>query len=333
MIYTDRIHGVVNAPEPVFAEIIASPTFQRLHRINMGPWRPNAPFYSVPVTRFDHSVGVFMLLRKHGAGLPEQIAGLIHDVSHTAFSHLSDRIFGTTEDVKASTYQDDVHTEFVKKSDLSRIITRNGFDLDEILDEEPFVLKERELPDLCADRIDYGLRAIAHMQQYGLLMDCDEYSLTDKFVATPHGFVMTDFESARMFARAFNETDEKIYASYNGVFYEEMLARICRDAIARKIVSRDDFYHMTDMQILRKMHMAGLDFGPLYKNPADYYGANGDPDTQIQPQKLRRIDPPYITERGTIKRLSDTDPAHRKYMSSCPKYIEYRIKNMHEQSR
>lgn len=94
MICCDRIYGVLNVEEPVFAEIIAAPTFQRLQGINMGPWVPCRPFYSIPVSRYHHSIGVFMLLRRHGAPLAEQIAGLIHDVSHTAFSHLSDRLFG-----------------------------------------------------------------------------------------------------------------------------------------------------------------------------------------------------------------------------------------------
>ena len=35
-----------------------------------------------------------MLLAKKGASLTEQIAGLIHDVSHTVFSHVIDRVVG-----------------------------------------------------------------------------------------------------------------------------------------------------------------------------------------------------------------------------------------------
>jgi len=52
-----------------------------------------------PTTRFDHSVGVMLLIRKLGAGsspasalLKEQVAALLHDVSHTAFSHVIDYV-------------------------------------------------------------------------------------------------------------------------------------------------------------------------------------------------------------------------------------------------
>ncbi|MDE5615786.1 MAG: HD domain-containing protein [Alphaproteobacteria bacterium] len=326
MIACDRIYGVVNVTEPVFSDIIAAPTFQRLQGINMGPWRPNMPFYSIPVSRYHHSIGVFMLLRIHGASVPEQIAGLIHDVSHTAFSHLSDRLFGDMDAAKTQEYQDDVHEKFVKNSELAEIITRAGFDLDMILDDTPFKLKENELPDLCADRLDYCLRAIPHMHQYGKLIECDEVALSHAIVATPDGFVMRDADSARMFAHAFNTTDEQIYSSFTGVFYEEMLARICRDAIKDGILTRDDFFHMNDMQVIRKMHMAGVDFSALYANPNEWRAADDDVNAVVMPQKLRRVDPPFIDTDGIIRRLSDVDADFARYIKACPKFVEYKIK-------
>ena len=39
---------------------------------------------------FEHSLGVYLLLRRLGADRREQVAGLLHDISHTAFSHAVD---------------------------------------------------------------------------------------------------------------------------------------------------------------------------------------------------------------------------------------------------
>ena len=46
-----------------------------------------------PITRYEHSVGVMLLARRVGGGLREQVAALLHDVSHTAFSHVIDHVF------------------------------------------------------------------------------------------------------------------------------------------------------------------------------------------------------------------------------------------------
>ena len=41
-----------------------------------------------PTTHFEHSLGAFILVRRLDAALDEQIAALLHDASHTAFSHV-----------------------------------------------------------------------------------------------------------------------------------------------------------------------------------------------------------------------------------------------------
>jgi HD superfamily phosphohydrolase len=143
MIFVDKIYGFLKADEPIFEKIILSKPFQRLYGIHMGGWAPGCPFQATPHTRYEHSIGAFMLLRKYGASIEEQIAGLIHDVSHTAFSHLADRLFGDKYSGKTSEYQDSIHSRFVKNSELADIITGEGFDLDYILDESHFKLQEK----------------------------------------------------------------------------------------------------------------------------------------------------------------------------------------------
>ena len=47
----------------------------------------------------------------------------------------------------------------MRTSEIPNILERYGFNLDYILDDKNFPLKERSLPDLCADRIDYAFNA------------------------------------------------------------------------------------------------------------------------------------------------------------------------------
>ena len=92
MKYLDQVYGENEINEPVILEIIASPEMQRLKGVDQaGYFEPYFP--GVQHTRFEHSMGVYLLLKKYGAPLEEQIAGLIHDISHPAFSHAGDYYF------------------------------------------------------------------------------------------------------------------------------------------------------------------------------------------------------------------------------------------------
>ncbi|OGY44976.1 MAG: hypothetical protein A2729_01790 [Candidatus Buchananbacteria bacterium RIFCSPHIGHO2_01_FULL_39_14] len=107
------------------------------------------------MSRFDHSLGVMLLLRKFKTPLNEQIAGLLHDISHTAFSHVVDFVFGSE---KTHDYQDKKMLQAFELQGINRILKKYQINPAEILNEKNFPLLERKLPDLCADRIDYTLR-------------------------------------------------------------------------------------------------------------------------------------------------------------------------------
>lgn len=101
------LYGDFTIAEPVLIELLQDPYMQRLKHIR----QYGTNYYTIKkqdFNRFDHSVGVFVLLRKYGASLNEQIAGLLHDVSHTVFSHCGDYLFKVSQ-LDGSSYQDTIH--------------------------------------------------------------------------------------------------------------------------------------------------------------------------------------------------------------------------------
>ena len=96
MRWNDRVYGEVTVDDPKALALIETPTFRRLKGVKQaGPSAFAFPFKTV--TRYEHSLGVYLLLRKLGAGAKEQLAGLLHDVSHTAFSHAVDFVVSSVE--------------------------------------------------------------------------------------------------------------------------------------------------------------------------------------------------------------------------------------------
>ena len=112
------------------------------------------PFPFKDVTRYEHSLGVFILLRRLGAPLREQIAGLLHDVSHTAFSHAVDFVVTSHE----QDHHERLKPQVLGHEDLAAAIHRLGFAPSDFYDDSIYPLLEQPLPWLCADRLDYFLR-------------------------------------------------------------------------------------------------------------------------------------------------------------------------------
>ncbi|UOG73423.1 HD domain-containing protein [Hymenobacter tibetensis] len=90
MHYEDRLYGLVELTAAL-TDLLHTAPIQRLRGIHQG----GAVVLADPAinhTHFDHSVGVLLLIRHLGGSIREQLAGLLHDVSHTAFSHLIDYV-------------------------------------------------------------------------------------------------------------------------------------------------------------------------------------------------------------------------------------------------
>lgn len=112
------------AQEPIFFDLLESPALERLKKINqLGIYDKYS--HHANFNRFDHSIGVWFLIRKAGGTLQEQVAGLLHDVSHTAFSHVGAYCF-VTDYKQMDAYQDDEHEQYLYDSGIVDILKKHG---------------------------------------------------------------------------------------------------------------------------------------------------------------------------------------------------------------
>jgi len=144
MRYLDAIYGEVDIEEPVLFDLMQTQAMQRLrgvlqHGITalIGITRP--------VTRFDHSLGVMLLVRRLGGALEEQIAALLHDVSHTAFSHVIDYVVDGHD---SQSYHEEWKESHLAASDVPHTLARYGYDWRDFLHEENYPLLEQPAPRL-----------------------------------------------------------------------------------------------------------------------------------------------------------------------------------------
>lgn len=191
----DKVYGKIEIEEPVLVEIINSKPLQRLKKVNQAGTQLVVTKYK-EITRFNHCVGVMLLLKRFNSTLDEQIAGLIHDISHTAFSHTVDFAVG---EGTSQTFHERFMKKIIFNSEIPQILKRYNVKVERVLDEHNFPLMERPIPSLCADRIDYFLKDV--------VMDGKGYGDPNLYLAHltifKNEFVFDNQEVAKKFALDF----------------------------------------------------------------------------------------------------------------------------------
>lgn len=248
MVYKDRIYGKIEISQPIVLELIRSPSIKRLKGVEQAGYiEPHFPGTSF--SRFEHSLGVYMLLKRYKASLEEQIAGLIHDVSHSVFSHCIDYVLDSSSE-KEHNHQDNIFKDFVRKTEIPLILEKYKLDIDYILDESNFPLKERILPDLCADRIDYSLRTAVAFNEIGKKEV--EYFLKN-LTTQKNLWVFENLENAKEYAQLFFKLNSLYYAGLPSAIMFRTVGDYLKHALERKYINPSDLY-TTDKNVLVKIN-------------------------------------------------------------------------------
>ncbi len=331
MVYQDRIYGEFKIEEPVILELISSKTLQRLKGIDQAGYPPlyYNP-YSVPIselahTRFEHSLGVYCLLRKFGASLEEQLAGLIHDVSHSVFSHCIDYVLDAGSE-KEHSHQDNIFENFVKNSEIPSILKKYGINTDVILDKHNFSLLEKSLPDLCADRIDYSLRS-------GLIFkdinSGDLNLILGNLAVKNHNWVFKNFEYAKKYAELFFRMNSFYYAGLPSAVMFRTVGDTMRYALRAGYISENDLY-TTDDEVLKKIkEKLGGDekLRLLFERMNNQIKFQNDPkDYNAHVFCKSRVVDPFFEDNGAVKRVSGVDAGWKEILEREMPPKEYFIK-------
>lgn len=325
MKYIDQVYGEVEIAEPVILELINCPAMQRLKKINAGGYKPLwvKPWIEDPYNRFTHSVGVFLLLRKYRAPLEEQIAGLIHDVSHNIFSHAGSRAFG---DDRKQDHQDRIFVEFVKNTEILAILKKYNFAVGYILNEKNFPLKEKDLPALCADRIDYILRLAVVFEN---LAKKEVNYFLDNLITEDNLWIFKNFVAAKKFAELFRQINSSFLSCFRSAVMNAAVGDYLRHALDKDYIAKDDLY-TTDQAVLAKIekhlsHDATLNV--LFARMNDKIKASNNPQDYDAHIFLKsRIVDPLFKHNGQILSVSQIDKEYAKILQQELKPKEYFVK-------
>jgi len=307
MQYDDSIYGTVEIQEPILLELMDSNAIQRLKGISQHGITALIGI-TPPFSRYDHSVGVMLLVRRLGASVDEQIAALLHDVSHTAFSHVIDFVF---DDQNGQSYHEDKKEEFVAASDIPRILSKYGRDWIEFMDENKFKLLEQESPALCADRLDYFLRDLEFLS-----LACGEeiHAAVESLEVKDEKIVVKHPDTARWMAYTFIETDRASWSNFREVGLYQITAEAIKIALNLGVIDESDVWSSDDVlwkKLCSAEHPDIKRYVNLITPGTRFTWDDKNPLFRIAP-KIRSIDPP-VSSGNDVLPLSDIDATFGRY--------------------
>jgi len=316
MIIIDKVYGEQEIDNPLIIELIDSSELQRLKGVGQyGTWPLMDKRYDT--TRFGHSFGVYCLLKRFRASFEEQVAGLLHDLNHTAFSHVVDYVLG---DPSVQEFGDSKQKKIVMNSSIPAILSRYNIDVNRVCNPEGFGLLERELPDLCCDRLDYCLRDSLCCG----FIDQQEAKVTlDGLLVYNGEIICNDKESAIRLGKMFLKTSRFLWSNeiQSGSFH--LLAEAIKIAINDKVVREEDLY-TSDDELVNQLEGSGnikiLEILGWIKENKIVLGTEEDHDI-FSRSKVRYIDPKFFSGERSL-RLSEVDENFKKEIDEHRKWVE-----------
>ncbi len=228
--------------EPLLLDLLQTDALQRLKHVAMGGI--TSLLGIVPTaSRYEHSRGAMCLVRSLGASVEQQAAALLHDVSHTAFSHIIDLVFA---DSARGSFHDDRKEAFVQETDIPQICDRHGVDWRTLIDERRWPLLDQPAPRLCADRVDYAFRDAMSLRLANVV---EINALVRNLVAVDGRIAFEDPKAARRFATLYLDCDKLYWSSTSQVTFYELAARAVRRALSLDLLRAQDLW-TTDQSLL-----------------------------------------------------------------------------------
>lgn len=311
MNYHDPVYGMVTIEEPVLIALMDSRAMQRLQHVLQHGISGLIGITS-PTSRFEHSVGAMLLVRRLRASVEEQIAALLHDVSHTAFSHVIDYVFDGHDD---QSYHDREKGRYLAETDVPGILADFGYDWHSFLHEEDFPLLEQPAPRLCADRVDYFLR---DAQDLGLAT-ADEVAWALSHLVVGEGRMAVDsIAAATWFALTYIKADDTSWANFDEVGVYELTAQAIKRGLTVGAIGEADIWG-TDAAAWQKLQQHPdtqlQDLLRLVQPTTKFTWDEANP-TFVLSTKIRTIDPDVVGEDGVLRPLSHLDPPFAQHRAA-----------------
>lgn len=262
-----RLWEVYHGEVPAFLEALAKTApLERLRAVGMNCGCEYTAFPGFlrwgPYSRFDHSLGVALIVWHFTESREQAAAGLFHDLTTPAFAHVVDFLNG--DHLRQESTEAGVGALIARSSDLRGMLERQGLSPEAVADYHRYPIADNPTPGLSADRLEYTL---GNLLNYGfagldrLRAFYEDLTVGEDEAGRPE-LVFRTPEMAAAFARAALRC-AYVYVADEDRLTMQVLADLLRLALDRGTLWREDLWS-TEPQVIEKLR-ADQVCGPLWE--------------------------------------------------------------------
>jgi HD superfamily phosphohydrolase len=307
-----RLWRVYNESIPRFIrDLAATDAVSRLKYVGMNcgvEYTGFSFFRSIgPYSRYDHSIGVALIVWQFTQSKEQAAAGLLHDAGTPVFSHVVD--FLNHDHIRQESTEEKTK-ELIESSDqVMDRLKEHGLSVDDVCDYHRYPVADNDPPGLSADRLEYTLGNIVNFR-FRTRKEAEGYYADLTVAENENGEPEIAFRSkdkACAFAEAALRCSE-IYVSDIDRFSMQYLADILRCALNLCVLNECDLL-TTEPEVIGNL-MSNRETAALWEKFRSFsviHRAETDPKLPswiCVPAKKRYIDP-LVSGYGRVTEISE----------------------------
>ncbi|MEW9077855.1 HD domain-containing protein [Terrisporobacter glycolicus] len=241
---------------PVFIkELINTPEFKRLSNVGMncGCEYTSFPIFSKgkDYTRYEHSIGVALIIWHFTKDIKQSIAGLLHDISSPVFAHVIDFLNGDHETQEST--EEKTEEIIANSMDIQEILKKYNLSTKDVYDYHMYPIADNDSPLLSADRLEYTL---GNAFYYGFKSMEEIKDMYEDLVVSINEFGESEISFSTL-DKAIEFTsvsieNSKVYSSNVDRFAMQYLADLLKLAVSKRVISMKDLYTVEN-QVISKL--------------------------------------------------------------------------------
>lgn len=259
-------HKILSPEVPLFLDkYLELDIIQRLKGIGLlcgTDWTKlykNRFYYS----RYDHSLGVALIIWHFTKDKAQTIAGLLHDVSTPVFSHVTDFRRGdaltqtATEETNSTILQNDAK--------LLELLQEDNLKIYQVQDYHKYSVADNEIPRLSADRLEYmfpsGMALDGSWDLHSIYKCYNDISIM-KNEDNKDELGFNSKELAEFYCEKFCMISHILQLNENKLTLQ-LLGQIMNTAVHKGILKEEYFMKYSETEILDKIEIFHREFGNI----------------------------------------------------------------------